>query len=119
MLARFESLRFGQFIPAPQVNAMPRQCRHDLRRESASACCCSIGRSRSRIRTSRSRPSAGRILAQHRHALHEELVEVRGEDGEELHPLEQRRALIERFRQHTPVELEPAQVAIDPYIRQR
>ena len=49
-----------------------------------------------------------------RHPLHEELVQVRREDREELHALEQRRPLVERLLQHAPVELEPAHVAVDP-----
>src|SRR6185437_7190890 len=53
-------------------------------------------------------------VRQPRHAFHEELVEVRAEDGQELDPLEQRRALVQRLVQHPPVELEPADVAIDP-----
>jgi hypothetical protein len=48
------------------------------------------------------------------HPLHEELVQVRREDREELDPLEQRRALVERLLQHAPVELEPAEIAVDP-----
>jgi hypothetical protein len=44
---------------------------------------------------------------------HEELVEVRAEDRQELHPLEQRVALVERLAQHAGVEVEPAQLAVD------
>ena len=47
------------------------------------------------------------------HADLEKLVEVRGEDGEELDPLQQRLGGVLRLLQHAPVELEPAQLAID------
>ena len=50
---------------------------------------------------------------QRRHADHEELVQVRAEDGEELHALEQRHARILRLLEHAPVELEPGQLAVD------
>ena len=40
---------------------------------------------------------AGFAAAQHRHALHEELVEVRRKDSEEFSPFEQRRALVESY----------------------
>jgi hypothetical protein len=52
-------------------------------------------------------------------ALHVELVEVRREDGEELEPLEQRRAVVERRAEHAAIELEPAQVAIDPRLAEQ
>jgi hypothetical protein len=44
---------------------------------------------------------------QRRHADHEELVEVRAEDREELHPLEQGHARVLGLFEHAPVELEP------------
>ncbi len=47
-------------------------------------------------------------------ALHEEFVEVRGEDGQELEPLEQWHALVVRLGQHAAVELEPAEVPVEP-----
>jgi hypothetical protein len=47
-------------------------------------------------------------------ALHEELVEIRGEDRQELEPFEQRHALVERFRQDPSVELEPAEIPVEP-----
>ncbi len=42
----------------------------------------------------------------------EELVEVAGEDGQELDPLEQRVALVARLVQDAGVELEPGQLAV-------
>jgi hypothetical protein len=53
-------------------------------------------------------------LAQMRPALHEELVEVRREDREKLHALEQRRPFIERLRKNVLIEIEPPEIPIDP-----
>jgi hypothetical protein len=47
------------------------------------------------------------------HAHHEELVEVRAEDGEELHPLQQRHGGIPRLVEDAPVELQPRQLPVD------
>ncbi len=47
----------------------------------------------------------------------EELVEVAGEDGQELDPLEQRVALVARLVQDAGVELEPRQLAVQ--VRER
>ncbi len=47
------------------------------------------------------------LLAQAGHADLEELVEVAGEDGQELDPLEQRVALVTGLVEHARVELEP------------
>src|SRR5256714_11067287 len=46
-------------------------------------------------------------------AHHVELVQVRTEDGEKLHSLEQWRTRIHSLLQHAPVEREPAQLAVD------
>ena len=53
------------------------------------------------------------LLVQARDADHEELVEVRVEDREELHPLEERPARVERLLEHAPVEREPRDLAIE------
>ena len=47
------------------------------------------------------------------HALGVELVQVAGGDRNELHALQQRVAGILRFLEHTLVELEPAQFAVE------
>ena len=47
------------------------------------------------------------------HANHEELVEVAPGDAEELHALEQRMGRVAGLFEHTLVEREPAQLAID------
>ena len=50
---------------------------------------------------------------------HVELVEVAGEDGQELGPLQQRRRRVLGERQHPGVEVEPGQLAVEePVLRQ-
>jgi hypothetical protein len=51
-------------------------------------------------------------LAQRRHAHHEELVQVRGDDREELDAFEQRMVIRGRLIENPLVELEPAQLTI-------
>src|SRR5262249_60721766 len=63
----------------------------------------------------RSRP----LLAKNSDALEEELVEVGGEDGEELHSLQERGALVESFGEHAIVEIEPAEIAVEPHFGER
>ena len=46
-------------------------------------------------------------------AHHEELVEVRGEDRAELHPLEQRHLRIGRQLEHARVEVEPGKLSVE------
>ena len=73
----------------------------------------------------RRRQRIGRILPrarrdfppQPRHPDHVELVQVRAEDREELEPLQQRHARVERFLEHARIEIEPTQLAIQ--VRQR
>jgi hypothetical protein len=52
-------------------------------------------------------------LADAADAHHQELVEIRGRDAEEFRPLEQRHVRALSLGQHAPVELEPAQFAIE------
>ena len=52
------------------------------------------------------------LVVQAGHAHHEELVEVGRVDREELHALEQRRALVLGQLEHALVELEPGQLAV-------
>jgi hypothetical protein len=47
------------------------------------------------------------------HPHHEELVEIRAEDGEKLHALEQRHGGILGLFEHPPIELQPRQFTID------
>ena len=46
-------------------------------------------------------------------AHHEELVQVRAQDGEELDALEQRVARVARLLEHAGLELEQAELAVD------
>jgi hypothetical protein len=52
-------------------------------------------------------------------AHHEELIEVRSGNRQELHPLEQRMIGILGLRQHALIELEPAEFAVDEERRRR
>jgi hypothetical protein len=52
-------------------------------------------------------------LLQPRDADHEELVEVLGEDGEELEAFEQRLLRVERLFEHAPIELYLAELAVE------
>ena len=63
------------------------------------------------------RAFAERLLADPRHPDHEKLVEVRAENGEELHPLHQRIADILRLLEDPEVEFEPAQFPVDEAFR--
>ncbi len=47
----------------------------------------------------------------------EELVEVARRDGQELQPLEQRDALVQRLREHPLVELQQGQLTVDVEVR--
>ncbi len=60
---------------------------------------------------------AGELRLQPRDPHHEELVQVAGEDRQELQALEQRHSLVARFRDHARVELEPGKLAIDEQAR--
>ena len=62
---------------------------------------------------------AERLLAQPGHADHEELVQVRREDRQELHPLQQRIVRVLGLFQHARVELQPAQLAVDEVLGQK
>ena len=50
-------------------------------------------------------------------ADHEELVEVIGRDRQEPHPLQQRVAGIDQFLEHTTVEMQPGELAVDEALR--
>ena len=53
------------------------------------------------------------LLLQHRHANHEELVEVGPDDGEELDAFEDRVPAVARLVEHPLVEREPAELAVE------
>ena len=52
-------------------------------------------------------------------SLHEELVEIRGENRDELQAFEQRGSLIERLCEHPAIELKPRQIPVDKVRRVR
>jgi hypothetical protein len=53
------------------------------------------------------------LLLQRRDAHHEELIEIRADDGEELHALEQWVAAVARLVENSIVERQPTQLAVD------
>ena len=57
------------------------------------------------------------LLLESRDAHHEEFVEIRGNDGQELEPLEDRQRDIRRLFEHPRVELEPRQLAVEEQLR--
>src|SRR3954451_23512604 len=57
--------------------------------------------------------AGGHLVLQARYPDVEELVEVAGEDGAELGPLQQWRGWVLGQRQHAGVEVEPRQLAVD------
>jgi hypothetical protein len=54
-----------------------------------------------------------RLGLQSRHAHHEEFVEIRSDNGEKLHPLEQRIAFVQGFLDHALLKRQQAQFTID------
>src|SRR5882757_10800697 len=54
-------------------------------------------------------------MAKDSFALHEEFVEVGSKDGEELCSFQQRRPLIQSLGEDTLVEVQPAQISIQPH----
>src|ERR1700733_11978298 len=57
----------------------------------------------------------GGSMPKDRFALHEEFVEVRRKDGQELCPFQQRRAVIQGLCEDALIEVQPAQISIDPH----
>src|SRR5262249_38872068 len=58
------------------------------------------------------------LLAEDSYPLHEEFIEIRAEDCEELHPLEQWITVVESLGQDALIEVQPTQVTIHPNIGQ-
>ena len=113
VLRRLAPLRVVECVPVPQVNSMARKLWHEAIAEALGAL--TQHGQQSLANVGDELPARGRpVLAQHRHPLHEKLVEVGREDREELDPFEQRRPLIEGLGEHTAVELEPAEVPVEP-----
>ena len=57
--------------------------------------------------------SEGNLFLQAGHTNFEELIQVAGEDQQELQPLQQRIGLIQRLLQHADIELQLRQLAMD------
>ena len=71
-------------------------------------------------RRGRDRDARGDAALEAGHADHEELVEVRGEDRQEPHPLEQREVGVLGQLEHPLVERQPGQLAVqEPVVGQR
>ena len=64
-------------------------------------------------------PFWGQRLTQDGDPFHEELIEVGGKDRQEFGAFEQWRALVHRLSQDALVKVKPAQIPIDPDVRQR
>src|SRR5262245_58575364 len=52
---------------------------------------------------------------EHPQSLHEEFVEIGSDDGQELEPLQKWRALSGGFVQHTCIEFQPTEIAIEQF----
>ena len=117
VLRGFAALRVAERFPVPQVDVMARQLRHQAVAEALGAL--PQHRQQALANVADELLARGRaVLAQHRHPLHEELVEIGREDREELDPFEQRRPLIERLGEHAAIEFEPPEVPVEPDRRQ-
>ncbi len=61
--------------------------------------------------------SGAKLLLQPSNPFHEEFVEVGAYDRSEFNPLQERRSLVLRLVQDTPVEFEPGQLAVEVQFR--
>ena len=112
---------FGQFVPSEEMDALGGQGRLDgpvipfrlpvqhLLDRGMDGVEKPLGRLLAHVRAFHSGPD---LLAQAIDPLHHELVQVRGGDGEEVDPLQERSPFIQRLVQNAPVELQPIQVAV-------
>ncbi len=66
---------------------------------------------------SRRRTFAARCAHQAGDADEKKLIQIRTDDGQELHPLQQRHVVGEPLAEHAVVELQPAQLAVDEQFR--
>ena len=58
------------------------------------------------------RHASAQLLLEPANALHEELIEVGADDGQELEPLQQRVSRVLGLVQHTAVELQPGELTV-------
>jgi hypothetical protein len=122
------ALRRVQLGPADQLDALGRQLRADLLAEAGGVPGDQVGGALGdhfQLVAQRRTVAAAHRQAGLEPALeagdpdHVELVQVAGEDGEELGPLQQRGAGVLGQRQHPGVEVEPGQLAVEePVLRQ-
>jgi hypothetical protein len=115
--ARFVLLPAGQLLPATEDDATGRQKRDEVP-AMQSACWPICARSLSRNCSSSSRSRLGLPVAEQGMRFMKNSSRFEREDREEFHPLEQRRALVECLGQNARVEIEPAQIAVDPHVGQ-
>ncbi len=104
----------GQRVPqlTPPLLLLARQRRHRLRDARE------LLRRREPVRRF-DRDAGAQLALEAGHTNHEELVEVVGRNGEKPDSFEQRVGVVVRFLEHTAVELEPRQLAIDETLRAR
>ena len=117
-----DSLRRRQVAKAHQLDAVPGELRQDLLQQQRPLLLLARTHSRADLgQLLRRCPAVGRetlrpallLQLQSPDPLHEELVEVAAEDGDELEPLEERNGRILRLGQNPGVELEPRELAIE------
>ncbi len=115
---RFLPLGRRQPIPLPEMDSVSRQLRQEAFTETGGlaveAChqpAVNLGQQRFLLRRG--------LFSQDRDPFHEKLVQVRGENRQELQPLKQRSALVQSLRQHAVVEIQPAQIAVNPNLGKR
>ena len=117
----FDTLWFREIVPRKKMNLPRREFRHQhiapqslrlnvLRdRSFANERHLIFGRERFPRRARNARIN---LPTQSADALHEEFIEIRAEDREKTYALKQRHVRIVPLREHTAIELEPLQVAI-------
>src|SRR5215471_2540180 len=116
--AGFQILACRQIVPAAQKDTMLCQRRHEAVAKTLGL----LAEHRKQFfpqLLQQLEPFRGQRLTQDGDPFHEELIEVGGKDRQEFGAFEQRRALVHRLSQDAVVKVKPAQVPIDPDVRQR
>ncbi len=102
-----------QLVPLPQMDSVSRELRQEVFPETGGLAIEAFHKPAVNSRKQCFLLRRG-LFPQDRDPLHEELVQVRRENRQELQPLEQRSALVQSLRQHAVVEIQPAHIAVDP-----